>query len=65
MLVEEIDNGIQRFGAHGVLLKQDLMVRAFNDVRFTPPTRVARRGAKFTEAVVRAVIHHTFQFCLE
>ena len=41
------------------------MVRTVDDQRFTPFTGMARRGAKFTIAVMHAVIHHTLFFRLD
>lgn len=38
------------------------MVRTVDDQRFTPFTGMARSGAKFTIAVMHAVIHHTLFF---
>ncbi len=41
------------------------MVRTVDDQRFTPFTGMARSGAKFTIAVMHAVIHHTLFFRLD
>ena len=41
------------------------MVRAVNDQRFSPFTRVTGCSAQFTIAVMHAVIHHTLFFRLD
>lgn len=40
------------------------MVRAVDDQRFTPFTRVLGGSAQFTKTVMHAVIHHTLFFSL-
>ncbi len=40
------------------------MVRAVDDQRFTPFTRVTGGRAQFTKTVMHAVIHHTLFFSL-
>ena len=54
----KIDHRIERFGAHGVCFKQDLMTRALNDVRRGAFHRVSCCCHGLTEQVLRAVVHH-------